>query len=482
MAEKKFKQYKLSNDIKEALEVLGYNEPTPIQQQTIPAILEGKDIVGKSQTGSGKTAAFAIPICEKVSWNERAPQALVLEPTRELAMQVRDEIFAIGRKRRLKVPVVLGGMPINLQINDLRQRSHIVVGTPGRVLDHIRRESIDLCLIKYLVIDEADLMLDMGFIEDVEQIIKACQAKPVMLLFSATMGEHLEGLVSEYMNKPVRITIESETETVSTITQEAYVISEKDKFNLLMDLFIVECPESSIIFCETREMVNVLYRQMKKTGIRCGMLHGGMEQRERLDTIEAFRVGKFPHLITTDVSARGVDFDKVTHVWNYDFPSKKENYVHRIGRTGRNGASGKSISFIEPQRKTILHSMENYTGAKILLRKPLSREEVEEKRAAFDEYLKQNPIRKEKKGAKLQEDIVKIAIGGGKHSKMRAGDIVGTICSIDDVSAEDIGIIDIRDAMSYVEILNGKGYRVLEELKNKTIKGKLRKVHTVRIK
>lgn len=489
----KFKSFRLTEPIKEALEALGFDEPTPIQKEAIPIILAGKDLVGKSQTGSGKTAAFAIPLCEKVNWDERAPQALVLEPTRELAMQVRDELFIIGRKRRLKVPVILGGMPINQQINDLRQRSHIVVGTPGRIMDHVRRETINLSRIKYLVIDEADLMLDMGFIEDVEQIIESLDTKPIMVLFSATaprekngergltyLGGHLESLIEKYMQNPVRIEIESETETVDTITQEAYIIEEDGKYDLLMNLYVLENPASSIVFCATRQMVNVLFRQMKKDGISCGMLHGAMDQNIRLSTIEDFREGKFLHLITSDVSARGVDFPDVTHVFNYDFPSKKENYVHRIGRTGRNGRKGKAISLVEPDNTYMLKNMEKYTQATITILNAPDYETVEAARLNFKIEQSKKKAPKEKKGAALLEGITKLCISGGKQSKMRPGDLVGAICSVNGITADDIGIIDIRDSMSYVEILNGKGKRVYGELKDKTIKGKVRNIRFIR--
>ena len=240
---KNFKRFQLTPEIEEALDALGYDEPTPIQIQAIPVIMAKQDIVGQSQTGSGKTAAFAIPICEKVIWDQRAPQALVLEPTRELAMQVKEDIFTIGRRRRLKVPVIFGGMPMAEQINELRQRSHIVVGTPGRILDHIRRETINLALVKYLVIDEADVMLDMGFLDDVKTIIETLEVKPVVILFSATIGGHLESMIEQYMDNPVRISVTNGTQTVKTIAQTAFVVEESDKYPLFLGyaLYYKEC-------------------------------------------------------------------------------------------------------------------------------------------------------------------------------------------------------------------------------------------------
>lgn len=473
---KGFEQYNLSDSIMDALNLLGYHQPTQIQAEAIPAILKGRDVVCKSQTGSGKTAAFAIPICEKADWDENAPGALVLEPTRELAVQVKDEIFHIGRKRKIKVPVVFGGMPIDKQVQSLKQKAHIVVGTPGRVLDHLRRGTLNLTKVKYLVIDEADLMLDMGFLEDVELIIQAIKPRPSILLFSATLGEHLRGLIDQYMNKPEYYVIEKETETVAEIVQEAYEVGSGDKLQLLMDILIVENPSSSMLFCGTREMVNALFHQLKRKGVRCGMVHGAMEQRDRLQVIEDFRNGKFRHLVTTDVAARGIDFDQLSHVINYDFPTNKENYVHRIGRTGRKGESGKAISLIQEDEMRYLTSVEAFTGATITRCEEPSQELVRERKDAFFQLQKKPQVAKKRKGAVFNKSITKLAIGGGKRSKMRAGDVVGAICSIEGITQEDIGIIDVRDSMVFVEIFNGKGSLVLEELQKKTIKGKVRKI------
>jgi superfamily II DNA/RNA helicase len=471
-----FSQYQLSEEILEALSLLGYLVPTQIQKEAIPAILNGHDVVGMSQTGSGKTAAFAIPICQMVNWEDNAPQALVLEPTRELAVQVKDEIFSIGRKKRLKVPVVFGGMPVDKQVLSLKQKAHVVVGTPGRVLDHLRRETLQLGNVKYLVIDEADLMLDMGFLDDVEVILQSITPKPSIMLFSATLGEHLGRLIETYMVDPKHLTVESDTKTVSKVAQEGYILENEEKFDALIRILICEKPEDTMLFCGTREMVNVLFRQLKGKGIRCGMMHGMMEQRDRLRTIDDFRQGRFHYLITTDVAARGIDFDNITHVINYDFPTNKENYVHRIGRTGRNGKSGKAISFIQSSETRMRNAVEEYTGAPILIKEMPLEELVDEGKDAFYRKQKERTVLKEKKGAVFTQSITKLSIGGGKKSKLRAGDIVGTICSVDGITQEDIGIIDVRESLTYVEIFHGKGDIVLNALQDKTIKGKVRKV------
>lgn len=473
-----FSDYDIEPEIKDALTMLGYNEPTPIQEEVLLPALQGRDIVGQSQTGSGKTAAFAIPICSRVIWNEIMPQALILEPTRELAVQVQDEIFQIGRKRRLKAAVVFGGMPIDKQTITLKQRNHIVVGTPGRILDHMERENLKLDKVRYLVIDEADLMLDMGFLEDVEKIIKKTgkEQKPQMMLFSATMESHIENLIADYMKNPKRITIASDLKTADGIEQAAYRVEPEEKFDVLMELLITENPENAIIFCDTREMVNTLYQKLRRKKIRCGMLHGGMEQRDRLYAISDFRKGIFHYLITTDVAARGIDLPGITHVFNYDFPTKLENYVHRIGRTARNGASGKSISFVSESELHYKKSEEEYIQIEIPWRELPSKAEISQMRSTFTKKQKEKVVPIAQKGAAFQKEIDRLSIGGGKKSKMRAGDVVGAICSIPGVLQEDIGVIDLRDSITYVEILNKKGEIVYSALKNTTIKGKVRKV------
>lgn len=469
-----FCSYLLSEEILEALTLLGYTSPTEIQREVIPVILEGRDLVAKSQTGTGKTAAFAIPLCEKIRWEENSPQALVLEPTRELAVQVRDEIFYIGRKKRVKVAAIFGGFPIDKQIQTLRQKSHIVVGTPGRILDHIRRGSLKLSQVEYLVLDEADLMLDMGFFKEVKQIIELLPKSRQTLLFSATLKEAIKDLIDESMIDAVSIIQEAKTETVAKVEQVVYEMDVEEKYNVFVNILIQENPDNCMIFCGTREMVNVLYQKLKRDRIFCGMIHGDLEQKERLRVIDQFRMGQIRFLIATDVASRGVDFENMTHVLNYDFPMGKETYVHRIGRTGRNGKSGKAISLVCPLDKNRKQEVEAYIGRTIpVLQCPVKSDSQTE---IFLEHQRSERKPKERKGEALNRTITKLSVSGGRKSKMRAVDIVGTICSIDTVEAEDIGIIDIRDTVTHVEILNGKGKQVLAALEHKTIKGRLRKI------
>lgn len=469
-----FKDYKLSEDILTALDLLGYSEPTAIQKEVIPAMLDGKRVVAKSPTGSGKTAAFAIPLCEQVTWDENMPQALILEPTRELAVQVRDEVFCIARKKKLKVPAVFGGFPIDKQIQTLRQKSHIVVGTPGRVMDLVRRGSLKLEKISYVVMDEADQMLDMGFIDEVKEIIELIPRTAVMSLFSATLKPEIQKLVDEYIEDIHLIMMQEENVQAPAITQKLYKTDADNKYNTFIDALIMENPDNCIIFCATREMVNVLFQKLRRNRIFCGMLHGEMEQKDRLKTVEAFRRGGFRYLIATDIAARGVDFENITHVVNYDFPTGRETYVHRIGRTARNGGTGTAISFVCEEDLRMLKMVEEYMGQELDLSECPQKDELLEKEFWKKQRQKAKPI--PQKGAALQNGILRLRIGGGRKSKMRAGDLVGAICSIEDVCMDDIGIIDIRDSMSYVEILNQKGEHVREHLQNKPIKGKIRKV------
>lgn len=474
-----FNQYRLSGDILEALRGLGYKEPTDIQRKVIQPMLEGKNVVVKAPTGSGKTAAFAIPVCENIRWEENTPQALVLEPTRELAVQVSEEIFHIGRKKRLKSAALFGGFPIDKQMLTLRQKTHIVTGTPGRVMDHLRRESLKLAKVEWLIIDEADLMLDMGFIDEVKTILSMVPADCRISLFSATLKPEIQELADGYIKDAELLFQEATKEQASAVTQKLYITDQEHKYETLLQVLIDENPESCMIFCGTREMTNVLFQKLRRRRIFCGMLHGEMEQRERLKTVDAFRRGCFRFLIATDVAARGIDFEHITHVVNYDFPTGKETYVHRIGRTGRNGRTGTAVSLVTGDDTRMLEQVEKYTGKELPCTAPPSAGEEKEK--AFWKSQRIKAKEKPKKGAALNEGITRLSIGGGRKSKMRAGDIVGTICSIEGIEASDIGIVDIRDSLSYVEVLNGKGIQVMECLQTKPVKGKVRKVRRTRL-
>ncbi|KAA0774570.1 ATP-dependent helicase [Bacillus sp. AR2-1] len=477
MSKQSFSNYALSKEVRRALTGLGYEHPTEVQGEVIPVALQKKDLVVKSQTGSGKTASFGIPLCEMVEWEENKPQALVLTPTRELAVQVKEDITNIGRFKRIKAAAIYGKSPFARQKLELKQKTHIVVGTPGRVLDHIEKGTLSLERLKYLVIDEADEMLNMGFIDQVEAIIDELPTKRMTMLFSATLPEDVEKLSRTYMNAPTHIEIKAAGITTDKIEHTLFEVREEEKLSLLKDVTMIENPDSCIIFCRTQENVDHVYRQLKRVNYPCDKIHGGMVQEDRFEVMDDFRKGKFRYLVATDVAARGIDIDNITHVINYDIPLEKESYVHRTGRTGRAGNNGKAITFITPYENRFLEEIEEYIGFEIPKELVPSKEEVIKGKAVFEEKIYAKPIIKKDKNADLNKGIMKLYFNGGKKKKIRAVDFVGTIAKIQGVSADDIGIITIQDNVSYVEILNGKGPLVLKVMRNTTIKGKKLKVH-----
>lgn len=467
-----FKEYNLSSEIIKALDGIGYKKPSDVQSKVIPEVLKGNDVIVKSQTGSGKTAAFAIPLCEKVDWEENKPQVLILTPTRELAIQVKEEIKNIGRFKRIKSVAVFGKQPFSEQSRELKQKTHMVVGTPGRVYDHITRGTLDVSKIKYLVLDEADEMLNMGFIDIVTDIIKRLKKHRNTMLFSATIPEEISGLCSSYMNNPVSIEIKSQKLITDNIEHKLYNVKEVFKIDDLNNILMSEMPETVVIFCKTKENVDRVFDDLKRKRYSVNKIHGGMLQKDRLSVMDSFKKGDFRILVATDVAARGIDVEGVTHVINYDLPVEKEAYVHRIGRTGRAGSKGKAISLVNQFEEKLLESIEEYIGYKIEVDNELPRaKDIINKEEAI-KLLKSKPKAKTEKAKQINKGITKIYLNGGKKKKVRAGDIVGAISRIEGITAEDIGIIDVQDMVSYVDILNGKGNKVIEGLRNSTIKGK----------
>jgi len=476
MRKRNFEDYNLSDEIKRALAVLKYEIPTEVQSNVIPLAMEKKDLVVKSQTGSGKTASFGIPICEMIEWEEKKPQAIILTPTRELAVQVREDITNIGRFKRIKAMAVYGKEPFAKQKEELKQKNHVVVGTPGRVIDHIERGTLVLDQVKYLIIDEADEMLNMGFIDEVEAIINEIPLNRATMVFSATLPRDVESLCHKYMKSPINIEIAATGITTDTIEHLLLEVKEEEKISLLKDVTVVENPDSCIIFCRTKEHVDTVFTELEASSYSCERLHGGLEQEVRFAVMDGFKMGNFRYLVATDVAARGIDIDKVTLVINYDVPMEKESYVHRTGRTGRAGNKGKAITFATPYEGKFLKAIEKYIGFEIPTIEAPTNEEVARERAAFEEKVSGRRVVKNNKTARINKDILKLHFNGGKNKKIRAVDFVGTIAKIPGVTADDIGIITIQDNLSYVDILNGKGSLVLQAMENTTIKGKKLKV------
>ncbi len=362
----KYQDTKLKPEILQGLEEMGFETMTPIQEQAIPAILDGKDIVGLAQTGTGKTAAFGIPLISLVDPAEQGVKAVVLCPTRELAMQDAEEIGNMGKYLPgLKILSVYGGSDIVRQLKALRKGVTAVIGTPGRVMDHMRRGTLKLEHVKYLVLDEADEMLDMGFRDDIETICQAMPEARQTALFSATMPDEILELTKAYQKDPQIIEVSHDELTVPKIKQSYYMVKGRQKDEALCRLIDYMCPKRALVFCNTKRKVDQLTLLLKRRGYSAEGLHGDLSQQQRDRVMELFRSGNLDLLLATDVAARGIDVDDVDIVFNYDLPQEMEYYVHRIGRTGRAGKKGKAVSLINTRERHKINALEEFTGASI---------------------------------------------------------------------------------------------------------------------
>ena len=372
----KFTDLNLSEDIQSAVVAAGFEKPSPIQELTIPLALEGKDVIGQAQTGTGKTAAFGLPTLDKIRTEENTIQALVIAPTRELAVQSQEELFRFGRDKGVKVRSVYGGSSIEKQIKALRSGAHIVVGTPGRLLDLIKRKALKLNNIETLILDEADEMLNMGFLEDIEAIISRVPEERQTLLFSATMPDAIKRIGVQFMKDPEHVKIKAKELTNVNVDQYFIRVKEQEKFDTMTRLMDVDQPELSIVFGRTKRRVDELTRGLKLRGFRAEGIHGDLDQNKRLRVIRDFKNDQIDILVATDVAARGLDISGVTHVYNYDIPQDPESYVHRIGRTGRAGKTGQSITFVSPNEMGYLQIIENLTKKRMKGMKPATAAEA----------------------------------------------------------------------------------------------------------
>ncbi len=362
----------LRDELLSALDELGYEEPTPIQRETIPILLTAQDLLGQAATGTGKTAAFALPALQMIDASRRVPQVLVLVPTRELAVQVSEAMFKYGSKLGVKVVPVFGGQPIGRQLQALDRGAHVVVATPGRALDHIGRGSLALDAIHTVILDEADEMLDMGFTDDIESILESTPDDRQTVLFSATMPKRIISIAKRYQRNPQRITIgrpDAEPGVKALVRQVVYVVQRPHKPSALGRILDIEAPKSALVFCRTRTEVDQLTVTMNGRGYRAEALHGGMDQAQRDRVMSRLRDGTAELLVATDVAARGLDVDTLTHVVNYDVPSAAESYVHRIGRVGRAGREGVAITLAEPRERRGLENIERLTKQKFEIAK-----------------------------------------------------------------------------------------------------------------
>lgn len=476
---KRFEDFNLDKKIIKALYNLNYKNPSKVQNEVIPILLGKEDIIVKSKTGSGKTASFGIPICENIDVENNNLQALIVVPTRELALQVKDEISNIGRLKKIRCSAIFGRQPIKEQIRELKQRVHIVVATPGRIIDHIGRNTINLDDIKYFIIDEADKMLNKGFREDMEFILNKIPKKSAKGLFSATIDNDIKYICDKYLKTFDILDIKySDVIDTKQIIENKMRSFENDKYKNLKNIIYKENPTSLIIFCNTKDKVKKLYERMKKDGFLVEGLHGDMSQDKRIFVIKDFKNSKFNILISTDIAARGIHIDDISLVINYDVPRDKENYIHRIGRTGRNDNYGKAITIVTDKDDKYINEIEEYLGYEIKDFENLKIDDIDEGKIKFED--KSKHILKNRKNKiidnNIHSEVTKIYINAGKKKKIRVIDIVGAFSNLPGINNEDIGVVEVQDSCSYVDILNHKGEGLVKKYKEISIKKKIVKL------
>ena len=470
----KFEKFNLDKNIIKSLNNLNYKEPSKVQEEVIPKLLSKRDVIVKSKTGSGKTATFAIPMIQKIDINNNSLQGLIIAPTRELALQIKEEIQNIGRIKKVRCSAIFGKQSLKEQISELKQRVHIVVATPGRIIDHIGRGTVDLSNIKYFIIDEADKMLHKGFIDDMEFILSKLPNKSCKGMFSATIDDNIKLVCDKYMKNPENIEIKVDNVQMKKQIDEYCIKVEKEnRYETLKNVIYKECPNSTIVFVNTRDKVEEIYKNMKKDKFLVGRIHGDMSQDKRLFIIKDFKEGKFNILVSSDITARGIHIDDVSLVINYEVPRDKENYIHRIGRTGRVDKMGRAISLVSSNEEKYLNDIEEYTKNKIEEINNMDKDKIEEGKLKFNK-LQNNLLKREStyKKEKINEEVTRVYLNAGKKKKIRVIDIVGALSNIEEISNEDIGVIELKDTCSYVDILNFKGEKFLKNNKEIIIKKK----------
>ena len=518
--EKSFAEFGLSDKLQKAIKELGYETPSAIQAETIPLLLEGKDIIGQAQTGTGKTAAFALPLLEQISSRSKKVQALILAPTRELAIQVAEAVHSYAKHLgKVRILPVYGGQSIGQQIRHLRQGVQIVVGTPGRVMDHLRRETMKIDDLKMMVLDEADEMLKMGFIEDVEWILSHTPESRQTALFSATMPRQIRRIADKHIKDAVHIQIKQKTLTVPAIEQYFINMPERRKMDALEKLleFWSVPGEAILIFQRTKLGTERVTNKLQARGYAAEMMNGDMNQNQRESVIKRMKNGRVEIVVATDVAARGLDVEHITTVINYDMPSDTESYVHRIGRTGRAGRKGKTVLFVTPRQKRMMRDIERYTKQRI---EPLNlptqadvaAKRVEKVKKKITDTLEQQDLSlyakvveelAEEAGTEMnalaaaalflsvgdqlietpnvpdakqytfsEEGMVQLYINIGRRQGINPGDIVGAIANEADIPGRAIGAIDVNDSYTLVDIPSEFVERVLVNMNRSQIRGK----------
>ena len=466
----KFKDYPLDNQIKRALSELGFQSPLKVQEEAIPKILEGKDLTVKSRTGSGKTGAFAIPICEMIDSSLEAVQAVIMAPTRELAQQVREDINDIGKYKGIKSIALYGNQLMEIQRKALKEVPHIIVSTPGRLMDHLMNKNVKLGSVKFLVLDEADEMLLMGFKDQLEYVIAKIPEERTTLLFSATINEEVKEIAEKYLNNPENIEIELEENPLEKIEQLYYAVEGLKKVDFMKKVIKYEKPQKGIIFCNTKEQVDNLYTILKKWDNAVCAFHGGVDQTERQEILKDFKKGQYRILIATDLAARGIHVVGITHVINYSVPFEPEQYVHRIGRTGRVDEKGVAITFVMPSEVDRFRELEDFLGYKIPCK------------GGYVNTAPKVPRKNRRDAGRFKDSINRkkaavIRIEAGKlNSSLQTKDVLYAMRSINGVNNEDIGKVDIKDKITEVVITGGKEEIILKALKKTGIKKKIYKM------
>src|SRR5580693_2267598 len=471
---KTFAELGLTEQTQRALRDVGYESPSPIQEQAIPPLLAGRDVIGQAQTGTGKTAAFGLPMVEYVDPDVNEVQALVLTPTRELCIQVTQALRVYGATRGVDVVAVFGGAPIRNQEAQLRGGGHIVVGTVGRVLDLVSRASLVLHDCRYVVLDEADEMLDLGFLEDVEKILAATPSGRQTALFSATMPPPIRALADRYLYDPVTIQVKAATLTIDTVAQFQLPVETKEKADKLVEVLRAEKPDQAIVFVRTKIRCDQLFKILRDRGMNVRALHGDMSQGSRDGVMLAFKGGRVPILVATDVAARGLDISTVTHVVNYDVPTSPDTYVHRIGRTGRVGRSGRAITFVEARQKRELEAIEAHIGTKIAA--------WEAGAKAPPTPVKERPRRHSKPHISRDgsEPAVKLVLGGGRAAGLRVADIVAAVTSATGLDGEAVRDVSVLERFSFLSVPSAEAERVIEALDGRELRGKALRLERVR--
>lgn len=517
----RFEEMGLSEEIQKAVRYMGFEEASPIQAKAIPAMISGIDLIGQAQTGTGKTAAFGIPLLEKVDPKLKKLQAIVLCPTRELAIQVADEIRNLSRYMHgIKVLPIYGGQDIVKQIRSLKSGTQIVIGTPGRVMDHMRRKTMKLDFVHTVVLDEADEMLNMGFREDIEFVLSGVPEERQTVLFSATMPKPIMEITKKFQNNAKVIKVTKKELTVPNIEQYYYDVKPKKKEEVLSRLLDIYSPRLSVVFCNTKKQVDLLVNALLGRGYFAAGLHGDMKQEQRDRVMQGFRTGKTEILVATDVAARGIDVDEVEAVFNYDLPQDDESYVHRIGRTGRAGREGRAFSFVSGKEVYKLKEIQRYCKTKIYAQKVpslndvantkmenilddvervIEQEDLDMMINAIEERVNNSEFTAMDMAAAFlkiccgmtednktteendwefgdtgagEDGMVRLFINIGKKQRVRPGDILGAIAGESGMDGKLIGTIDMYDKYTFVEVPREYAREVLNAMKNVKIKGK----------